>query len=116
MNTKEIIKAKTIEHYTHYFGLEDLEELGHGDKTMIDWGIKLIYDFISDGNADGTSVNSLHKHVVNTSCQKELIDYEIEAKKKARDREYWEWSKAIFWGFVIIFGIITLIGIISNWC
>jgi hypothetical protein len=43
--------------------------------------------------------------------QKKLIDYEIEAKRKAKEKEFNEWVKAIFFGllFFIVLYIISSI-------
>ena len=45
-----------------------------------------------------------------TQEEKEKIDYEIQARKKAREQEIWEWIKAAFWAIIIIafvFAVIT---------
>jgi hypothetical protein len=34
--------------------------------------------------------------------EKDRIDYEIEAKSKAKEKEYAEWAKALFWGIIAL--------------
>ena len=43
-----------------------------------------------------------------TQEEKEIINYKIEAKSKARNKELAEWNLAIFLGYIII-GVIALI-------
>lgn len=87
--------------------------------------IEILKDFESETEFDGMAVyerdySEIAECIVktcnmqNVNSSKELIDYEIEARRKAKDKNMGEWVKAFVKAVVFVFIVMLVIGRIKS--